>query len=199
MDTTPAGIPPLGGMVLTSAKPSPNVLVPMIRPTDDGEDPVLAHWQYELGKTVAFTSGYWPVWGESWSRWPKFAKLWAQIVRWTMRQESPANFETLTQIEGSRGRVVIDALDKDASYLNFLDLQARVVGPDSKSIPLRFTQTDQGIMRRTSTRSRPVSTSPASSLRAGTAARHDPHGVVAAFFSGVSRLSAERGPAAPGG
>ncbi|MHC4698328.1 MAG: VWA domain-containing protein, partial [Planctomycetota bacterium] len=34
-------IPPLGGMVLTSPKQSPNVLVPLIRATDDGEDPLL--------------------------------------------------------------------------------------------------------------------------------------------------------------
>jgi uncharacterized membrane protein len=49
---------PLGGMVLTSPKQSPNVIIPLVRSTDDGDDPVLAHWQYELGKTVAFTSGY---------------------------------------------------------------------------------------------------------------------------------------------
>ncbi|MGB2985098.1 MAG: VWA domain-containing protein, partial [Phycisphaerae bacterium] len=65
-----AALPQLGGMVLTSAKQSPNVIVPIVRMTDDGEDPVLVHWQYELGKTVAFTSGYWPVWGEAWTRWP---------------------------------------------------------------------------------------------------------------------------------
>jgi uncharacterized membrane protein len=144
IDPSADTLPPLGGMVLTSVKPSPNVLLPMIRMTDDGEDPVLAHWQYELGKTVAFTSGYWPVWGEMWTQWPKFAKLWAQIVRWTMRQETPANFETYTKIEGNRGRIVIDALDKDAGYLNFLQLHAKVIGPDSKPIPVAFSQTGPG-------------------------------------------------------
>ncbi len=137
-------LPPLGGMVLTSPKPSPNVLIPIIRPTDDGEDPVLAHWQYELGKTVAFTSGYWPVWGDAWVQWPKFAKLWAQIVRWTMRQDTPANFDTYTKIEGDRGRIIIDALDKDASYLNLLQLSSNVIGPDRQPHPIHFTQTGPG-------------------------------------------------------
>jgi uncharacterized membrane protein len=137
-------LPPLGGMVLTSAKDSPNVIVPIIRATDDGEDPVLAHWQYELGKSVVFTSGYWPIWGESWTRWPKFAKLWAQIVRWTMRQDSPANFDTYTKIDGNKARIVIDALDKDASYLNLLQLQANVIDPEQDATPLRFTQTGPG-------------------------------------------------------
>ncbi len=137
-------LPPLGGMVLTSAKQSPHVIMPLIRATNDGQDPVLAHWQYELGKTVAFTSGYWPVWGQAWTPWPKFAKLWAQIVRWSMRQDTPANFDVYTKVEGDRGRIIIDALDKDASYLNLLQLGAKVLGPDHKPMDVEFTQTGPG-------------------------------------------------------
>lgn len=142
--TSSKDIPMLGGMVLSSPKESPNVLMPIVRVTDDGEDPVLAHWQYGLGKTVAFASGYWPHWGSAWTAWPKFAKFWAQVVRWTMRQDSPANFDTYTKIDGNRGRIVIDALDKDASYLNNLQLEAHLVGPDNKPVPLTFTQRGPG-------------------------------------------------------
>ncbi len=144
VDASSETFPPLGGLVLTSPKTSANVMIPIIRVTDDGEDPVLAHWQYGLGKAVAFTSGYWPVWGEAWTNWPKYAKFWSQLVRWTMRQETPANFETRTKIEGNRGRIVIDALDKDASYLNNLNLNAKIVGPDNKPISLNFTQRGPG-------------------------------------------------------
>ncbi len=144
IDPTSDALPPLGGMIMTSPKQNPNVIVPIIRATDDGEDPVLAHWQYELGKTVAFTSGYWPVWGRQWTQWPKFAKLWAQIVRWTMRQDAPANFDTYTKIDGNSGRIVIDALDKDASYLNLLQLRTSVIGPDNQPVPVEFIQTGPG-------------------------------------------------------
>ena len=135
-------IPPLGGLVLTS--PKPMAQLPLARASKDGDDPVLAHWQYELGKTVAFTSGNWPRWGRDWTRWPKFAKLWAQIVRWCMRQESPANFEAFTRIEGNRGRVVVEALDKNADYLNFLQLPSVVINPDQTTTPLVFSQTGPG-------------------------------------------------------
>ncbi len=137
-------LPPLGGLVLTSVKPSPHVLTPIVRMTDDGDDPVLAHWQYELGKTVAFTSGYWPMWGDAWTKWPKFAKFWAQIVRWTMRQEAPANFDTHTKIEGNRGRVTVEALDKEGSFLNNLQMRTNLIGPDGRPTPLRFSQTGPG-------------------------------------------------------
>ncbi|MCH7995283.1 MAG: VWA domain-containing protein, partial [Planctomycetes bacterium] len=137
-------LPVLGGMVLTSPKQSPNVVIPIIRPTKDGEDPVLVHWQYELGKAVAFTSGYWPRWGAHWTEWAGFGKLWAQIVRWTMRQDSPANFDTYTTIEGNRGRIVIDAIDKNANYLNLLQPRAKIIGPNHTAIPVRFVQTGPG-------------------------------------------------------
>ncbi|MCK4660819.1 MAG: VWA domain-containing protein [Phycisphaerae bacterium] len=135
-------IPDLGGLVLTSLKPMAQM--PLVRASKDGDDPVLAHWQYKLGKAVAFTSGNWPRWGRQWTRWPKFAKLWAQIVRWSMRQESPANFETFTRIEGNRGRVVLEALDKNADYLNFLQLPSVVINPDQTTTSLVFSQTGPG-------------------------------------------------------
>ncbi len=144
IDTRREGFPNLGGLVLTSVKQSPHVLTPLVRMTDDGDDPVLAHWQCELGKTVAFTSGYWPVWGGQWTQWGKFAKFWAQMVRWTMRQDTPANFDTHTRIEGSRARITVDALDKDASFLNNLQLKTNVLGPDGQATPIRFAQTGPG-------------------------------------------------------
>lgn len=137
-------LPPLGGMVLTSAKSSPHVVMPLIRATEDGEDPVLAHWQYELGKTVAFTSGYWPAWGKQWTSWPKFARFFGQMVRWTMRQESPANFDSYTRIEGNRGWIVIDALDKNAEFLNDLELRTKLIGPDNSAVTQSFKQTGPG-------------------------------------------------------
>ncbi len=142
--TGAGGLPTLGGMVITSPKQDPNVLIPIIRATEDGDDPVLAYWQYGLGKTVAFTSGYWPAWGAEWTPWPRFAKFWAQVVRWTLRQESPANFDTYTHVEGNRGRIVIDALDKDASYLNNLQLRSNMMTPDQETGGLRFKQTGPG-------------------------------------------------------
>lgn len=138
------GMPPLEGLVLTSPKEDPTVQVPLIRATDDGNDPVLAHWQCELGKTVAFTSGFWPRWGASWTHWPQFAQLWAQIVRWSMRQETPANFDTFVKIDGNRGRVVVDAMDKEARYLTQLRFQSKLFAPSGQEMPLELRQTGPG-------------------------------------------------------
>lgn len=138
-----AALPTLGGMVLTSPKAEAQTV--LVRTGKDGTaDPVLAHWQAGLGKSVAFTSGYWPYWGQEWVSWSGFSKLWAQIVRWSMRQEAPSNFDVFTRVEGDKGRIVVDAVDKDAGALNMLNLPAVVIKPDQSVQPLVFAQTGPG-------------------------------------------------------
>ncbi|MCP4248527.1 MAG: VWA domain-containing protein, partial [bacterium] len=137
-------VPPLGGLVLTSPKSDSRVQMPLIRATKDGKDPVLAHWQEGLGKAVVFTSGYWPKWGTRWTQWARFSKLWAQIVRWSMRQEAPANFETFTRVEGDNGRIVVEALDEQGRYLDGLNLTTKVIQPNLTDLPVQFTQTGPG-------------------------------------------------------
>lgn len=139
------GVPPLGGMVLTSPRDdAPHAEVAMVRQTDDGADPVLAYWQCELGKVVAFTSGWWPQWGQRWTEWDRYARFWAQLVRWTMQQDPQANFDTATKIEGNRARIVIDALDAEGRFLNNLSLMANVTGPDGEMIKVAMVQQGPG-------------------------------------------------------
>ncbi|MHC4443169.1 MAG: VWA domain-containing protein [Planctomycetota bacterium] len=135
-------LPPLGGLVLTT--PKPDCSMPIARKTSDGNDPVLAHWNYEMGKMAVFTSGLWKKWGNQWAAWPKFGKFWAQLIRWTMRQPGSADFDVLTRLEGKKGRVVIEALNKDASYLNFLRISGKLVTPSAETKPLYLNQTGPG-------------------------------------------------------
>jgi uncharacterized membrane protein len=139
---TGEGIPDLGGMVLTTPKPLASV--PLIRKAEDGDDPLLAHWQVGLGKTVAFTSGMWNRWGAAWVGWPRFSKLWAQVARWASRQSESAAFDVTTTIQGGKAKLQIDALDKNASAVNFMDMRGALVTPGQKSEPLRLTQTGPG-------------------------------------------------------
>lgn len=138
----PKELPPLGGLVLTEAKP--DCIMPIIRHGKDGDDPVLAHWNYEMGKMVVFTSGWWPKWGADWVAWDKFGKFWAQVLRWAMRQEASGDFDVMTRLDGNKGRVVVEALNKDASYLNFLTINGRLLTPTLEQKKLYLTQTGPG-------------------------------------------------------
>src|SRR5262249_3407675 len=119
--------PPLRGYVVTTPRSSAEIEMPLI---SDKGDPILAHWQCGLGRSVAFTSGWWTHWGSDWTEWPAYSKVWAQTVRWCMAQGSAANFDVMTRIEGDRGKLVVEAQNKESSYLNFLHLEGNAVQPD---------------------------------------------------------------------
>src|SRR5207244_6518345 len=80
----PQDVPQLSGYDVTTAKPE--AIVGLV--SDLGQ-PLLAHWNYGLGRVVAFTSDAGPHWASHWLSWKDFADFWSQSVRWTMA--SPIN------------------------------------------------------------------------------------------------------------
>lgn len=140
-DVLAAGsIPQLYGYVATSAKEAPGVHVPFVS-ANENKDPILAHWRYGLGYAVAWTSDAKNRWGRDWMAWDVYGKFWANIV-WRILREQPANLKMNSDIEGDRGRIVVQALDKEGNPLSDLDLVAYVSDPDAESLdPVRLRQT----------------------------------------------------------
>ncbi len=139
---TERAIPPLQGLVLTT--PKPLIEMPLSVKTDTGTDPLLANWQVGLGRSVVFTSGMWRRWGAGWLDWEKFKPTWSQIVRWAMRKSGSSDLDIQASIEQGQGKLVIDAVDKTAGYLNFLEFQGRVIDPQLASKSLEIVQTGPG-------------------------------------------------------
>ncbi|UCG33483.1 MAG: VWA domain-containing protein [Phycisphaerales bacterium] len=137
-----ADLPRLGGIVVTTAKPLAEV--PLAKRTKEGKDPLLAYWQSGLGRTVAFTSGWWPYWGQSWASWQRFGNFWAQIVRWAMRQGETADLDVTTRVEGDRGFVTVEAGDTEAAFQKFLEIGGAVIDPEMEAAPIRLEQTGPG-------------------------------------------------------
>jgi len=138
--------PTLKGLVLTTPKPAA-IEMPLVRSGGAGDDPLMAQWQYELGKVLVFTSGRWTSWGESWKSWDRFGAFWAQVVRWVLRAPGSSDFDVVTRLEGDKGRIVIEALRQDASFLNNMTFDprfSRVITPDLTTKPLRPVQTGPG-------------------------------------------------------
>ncbi len=136
------GMPTLLGYVVTS--PKANATVPIV---SHEKDPILAHWRYGLGKSVAFTSDVTSRWAANWATWNEFSRFWAQVVRWSMREVSPSSFRVDTWVEDGRGRVRIDAVDDQGKFVNFLRPKGVVTGPppDFRTRDLPLLQTAPGI------------------------------------------------------
>lgn len=139
-------VPGIRGYVLTTFREG-LTQTPIVHRTQEGDDPIYAHWNYGLGKSIAYTSDLMGRWGTQWVSWNQFQAFWAQSIRWVMRPSSPTNMIVTTRQEGDTAIVEVEALEGDASFLNFLQTRAVVLDPNSNAMPLSLQQTGPGRYR----------------------------------------------------
>lgn len=133
--------PALLGYVATTAKQTAEVI---LRGPAPYNDPLLAAWQYGLGRSVAFTSDATSRWGAAWVSWDAFVRFWDQAVRWTITEGTTNNLETRVVMEGEQARLIVDARDNDGAFLNGLDLQLSVINPEAQPTLLDLQQVAPG-------------------------------------------------------
>src|SRR2546426_1561141 len=131
--------PPLLGYVATKSKDTSEVLLESKR-----KDPILARWQYGLGKTVAFTSDLKDRWAVDWLRWKGYPKFWSQLIRETMRRRDDNEFDFRVVRDGDEAKITINAIRKDGQFRNKLESQVRVVSPDQSVSDVLVRQVGPG-------------------------------------------------------
>ena len=134
--------PVLGGYQRIFAKPSAQVLL-----YAKEDDPLLVTWRYGLGKSAAFTSDLSGRWGRDWVGWPQFGRFVSQMARWTMRRTGTEKLLPSFRWNGSRGEIVVDALDRDDLFINGLAMQASIVDPRGDTSHIDLEQTAPGQYR----------------------------------------------------
>jgi len=108
------------------------------------EDPLLAAWQYGLGRSVAWTSDATARWGRAWVGWEGFSRFWAQAVRWTIVERADVPVELAVALEGETAHVTVDAAGEDGSFVNGLQASVSLVGPDGEPLLVELAQTAPG-------------------------------------------------------
>jgi len=145
--------PPITGYVRSTVKVNPLVEVALVaaEPKDAGAESekyntLLASWTYGLGKSVVWTSDTGQRWANSWSnQWPDYDRFFSQMVRWSMRPSGDTGkFNITTETKDGKGRVIITALDQDDSFMNFMQFNGNVVGPNFKSSEVTVNQVAPG-------------------------------------------------------
>lgn len=104
-------------------------------------DPILAEWQYGLGRSVAWTPDVKGRWATNWIRWPQFSQFAGQMIGWVLPKTSAPGLET--SFEAVAGGVGIAQ-----------NYDARIQSVDSTGAPRNFLQTTIVL---TGTASQPIS------------------------------------------
>jgi len=131
--------PKLLGYVQTKAKPMAEVLLEAHR-----DKPLLARWQYGLGKALVFTSDVKDRWAADWLRWKGYSKFWSQIVRDSMRRQDDSEFDFRVRRDGDAAVLSVDAVGKNGEFHDQIHVQAHMVAPDHSNSVFDIPQVGPG-------------------------------------------------------
>ncbi len=131
------GLPAMAGYIATSIKPEAQ----QILSSDKDNDPVLACWQYGLGRTVAFTSDITNQWTGNYASWSGYPGFWKSIINWvTDIAEEEGSLISVSQ-EGSKGRIVYTTKD----YSGKTKIKAACTGENGKKTEIELKATSPGV------------------------------------------------------
>ncbi len=127
-------IPPLFGFVTTYPKQDARQVL-----SAAGGKPLLAVWEYGLGRAAAFTSDVQGRWSKQWLTWKRLPKVFSQLVRWIGKSES-GRYLIHSSIENGTVSMSLDALGESGEFLNGLDPVAVISGKERKLLHLTQSQ-----------------------------------------------------------
>lgn len=137
---TNGGVPTISGYIVAAEREGLSIVT--LRGKEN--DPILAHWQYGLGKSVAFTSDASVKWTTQWPGWGKYKAFWEQHVRWAMRPGGNADMRVTTEDQGDRTKIIVEALDAKGERQNFVRFAGRAVGPNGSTQGIDLRQVGPG-------------------------------------------------------
>ena len=133
------GLPVLHGYVTSSPKEAGTVIL-----TSELGDPILANWQYGLGKAVAFTSDASGRWARNWLTWSGFASFWNQVISYASSPVDSSNIELAIGSGNGSNTISVIARDEAGETLNSFEMAANIVSQDGRTQKVQLEQTGPG-------------------------------------------------------
>ncbi|WP_366923525.1 VWA domain-containing protein [Metallumcola ferriviriculae] len=130
------GLPELGGYVAASAKQTATVVL-----SSHKQDPVLATWQFGLGRSLAWTSDAGGPWSKAWS---DFDNILAKMVAWTLPRHHESDLLVNTDFSGEEGMVSVDT---PRQLLTSKAFSANFIGPRGDEGEVELNQVGPGQYR----------------------------------------------------
>lgn len=101
-------VPELDGYVATSIKDTGKLLL-----SGPENDPILASWQYGLGRTVAWTSDANGLWSSKWMSWEQSPGFWTNLISWIVQQDLGKNYTAETSYVAGKGVITVKSIGKE--------------------------------------------------------------------------------------
>ena len=134
-------MPPIDFFAVT--EPKEGAEVPLTAHKGMTSAPLLASWQYELGRSAVFAGDPDSIGSIGWLRWDHYAEFWSQLVSWVAREGDAGPF-TLRVRDGAAGALELTAEKADAVPVT--NLFCRIAGPHQVA-DIALTETGPALYR----------------------------------------------------
>ncbi|HEX4274148.1 MAG TPA: VWA domain-containing protein [Bryobacteraceae bacterium] len=132
--------PTLSGYIRFETRPTADEVLAV-----DGTDPLLARWQYGLGRAAVFASDAKSRWAASWLAWPGFDRLWTNIFRDLLPHGNET--EAAARYDGANEELVVDYHLSGHAAESATPPDLYVIGPGDFRKPLDITRVSPGTWR----------------------------------------------------
>ena len=126
--------PALTGYVATTPRAAADVVL-----QSPQGDPLLATWQYGLGRVVAWTSDAQGRWTAALLQWPSANRFFGDLVRYTLPQSADPALQVETQVQGDHTHLLVTSPGSSGEAVS-----VSVVTPDLSDTSLALSSTGPG-------------------------------------------------------
>jgi hypothetical protein len=107
-------------------------------------DPLLATWQYGLGRAVAWTSDLSGRWAKEWLAWEEFPRLAGQLVSWSLPSPADERLELATAVSAGEAHLAASVRDETGRPQSFLTVTAHLLDADGRGLETELVPTGAG-------------------------------------------------------
>jgi uncharacterized membrane protein len=130
-------VPTLDGYVSTKIKPLAKLI---LKSTE--EDPILASWQYGLGRTVAWTSDVDGLWSTNWLNHPAGTQMFQNIFGWMIQSDINRTYDVATSYKDGLGQIKISG--EELLNLNVDYIDGTILSPEGTFSEIQLEATAPG-------------------------------------------------------
>ncbi len=107
-------------------------------------DPLLASWQYGLGRSAVWTSDLKGRWATDWVEWEQFARFSAQLVDWLLPAPQVEGLDASVTINDDGAVIHVNSKDEEGRPVNSLEIQSRLIDPELNTLEIPLVQVGPG-------------------------------------------------------
>jgi uncharacterized membrane protein len=135
-------LPPLYGYNATEPRETARTI--LVSPDDK---PILAQWQYGLGRSIAWTSDLKGQWAQDWVTWAEFPRFVGGLLDAMLPPQQTEGLALETRTDGAQTIIDLTVQDTGGRPREAAEIEGRLLNPDDEGAPLAFAQVGAGRYR----------------------------------------------------